>query len=106
VRAQIRLAGSNAQRPSQKLAIVVVSCARMAQAAFIEPPVGYCIVKGETGVVDRPGPAGRRGLRELAAAVAARETEACAARTGSRTVQGFDPEFVTFPRWTFRDSCL
>jgi len=106
VRAEIRSAGSDAQRPSQKLAIVVVSRARMAQTAFVKPAVRDRVIECEAGIVHRPGSACSRGLRELAAAITARKAESRAARTGSRAVQGFDPEFVTFPWGTFRDSGL
>lgn len=97
---------SDAQRPSQKLSIVVVSRARMAQTAFIEPAVGDRVIEGQASIVDRPGSSGRRCLGELASAVPARKAEAGTARTRGRTVQRFDAELVTFPRWAFGDSGL
>ena len=102
----IRAAHSGAQHPPQKFPIVVIGGAGMAQAAFIQPAVGHCVVERQAGVVDRPGAPRRRRLRELAAAVAARKSEPRTVGAGRRTIEGFDSEFVTFPGRFLCDSGL
>src|SRR5579863_1973579 len=106
VRRKIRSAGSDAQRPSQKFSIVVVSRARMAQTTLVEPAIGDRVIERQAGVVHRPGPPRCRRLCELATAVAARKTEPGTAGTRSRAIESLDLELVAFPRRTFRDPGL
>ena len=100
----IRAAHSGAQHPPQKFPIVVVSGARMTQAAFVQPLVGDSVFERQAGVIDRPGSPRCRGLRELASAIAARKSQTRATRPGSRAIERLDSELVALPRRLVVDS--